>query len=390
MDILKKNLDMITQAYFFELGKEFGEQVRTRIHWICERVKGSRVLDVGCSQGITSILLAREGKRVIGLDISEEAIEYANNYLSNESVFTQQNVEFIHSNFTEQKFDEKFDTVIFGEVLEHLFDPKMFMDKALELLDEDGRIIVTVPFGINDYFDHKKTYYLYDLLQLMNDTDLVLAEIKFFGKWIGVVYTKENIEVPIKFDLELLMKLEESFYQVERQYLKTIEKYKNEIDSLRAAQKNNNDNLELEKFITQLAEMKEAINNLSSKKFIGNEFLEAKNERYDLMKEFQDTKQILEGILTSIHQESEKSNERFSLVENLYNSFLQYKDASLINEKESIIKLKKELQNAYEAEERALKQLKKINERYYALKNSKFGRIATLYWRFRKKVGGRT
>lgn len=381
---------MITQAYFFELGKEFGEQVRTRIHWICERVKGSRVLDVGCSQGITSILLAREGKRVIGLDISEEAIEYANNYLSNESVFTQQNVEFIHSNFTEQKFDEKFDTVIFGEVLEHLFDPKMFMDKALELLDEDGRIIVTVPFGINDYFDHKKTYYLYDLLQLMNDTDLVLAEIKFFGKWIGVVYTKENIEVPIKFDLELLMKLEESFYQVERQYLKTIEKYKNEIDSLRAAQKNNNDNLELEKFITQLAEMKEAINNLSSKKFIGNEFLEAKNERYDLMKEFQDTKQILEGILTSIHQESEKSNERFSLVENLYNSFLQYKDASLINEKESIIKLKKELQNAYEAEERALKQLKKINERYYALKNSKFGRIATLYWRFRKKVGGRT
>ncbi|GFR39200.1 hypothetical protein PRECH8_24960 [Insulibacter thermoxylanivorax] len=387
---MKKNLDMITQAYFFELGKEFGEQVRTRIHWICERVKGSRVLDVGCSQGITSILLAREGKRVIGLDISEEAIEYANNYLSNESVFTQQNVEFIHSNFTEQKFDEKFDTVIFGEVLEHLFDPKMFMDKALELLDEDGRIIVTVPFGINDYFDHKKTYYLYDLLQLMNDTDLVLAEIKFFGKWIGVVYTKENIEVPIKFDLELLMKLEESFYQVERQYLKTIEKYKNEIDSLRAAQKNNNDNLELEKFITQLAEMKEAINNLSSKKFIGNEFLEAKNERYDLMKEFQDTKQILEGILTSIHQESEKSNERFSLVENLYNSFLQYKDASLINEKESIIKLKKELQNAYEAEERALKQLKKINERYYALKNSKFGRIATLYWRFRKKVGGRT
>lgn len=387
---MKKNLDMITQAYFFELGKEFGEQVRTRIHWICERVKGSRVLDVGCSQGITSILLAREGKRVIGLDISEEAIEYANNYLSNESVFTKQNVEFVHSNFIDHKFNEKFNTIIFGEILEHLFDTKSFMSKALQLLDENGRIIVTVPFGINDYFDHKKTYYLYDLLQLVNETDLALIEIKFLGKWIGAVYTKESIKSPLKLDMDMLKNLEDSFYQIERQYLRTIETYKKQLDSLKNAQSHiNAGNDHYEKIITQLANMNEAINRLSNLEQLREKLFEAKNGQYDLMSEIQDSKEKIDRILTNIYHQSEKHNECFSLLDEIHKSFQQYKEVNLINEKETIIKLKKELQEAYSAEERALKQLKRINDRYYALKNSKFGRLATFYWKLRRKMGGR-
>jgi 2-polyprenyl-6-hydroxyphenyl methylase/3-demethylubiquinone-9 3-methyltransferase len=47
-------------------------------------VEGRRVLDVGCSQGIASILLAREGKTVWGVDREALAVESAKERLADE------------------------------------------------------------------------------------------------------------------------------------------------------------------------------------------------------------------------------------------------------------------------------------------------------------------
>ena len=62
----EKMLDRISQAYKGELGEQSKEDAYKRIDWIRSNVKGDTVLDVGCSQGITSILLAKEGKRSWG------------------------------------------------------------------------------------------------------------------------------------------------------------------------------------------------------------------------------------------------------------------------------------------------------------------------------------
>ena len=42
---------------------------RARIHWLAERAEG-RVLDVGCSQGLLPILLAREGYEVVSVPVN--------------------------------------------------------------------------------------------------------------------------------------------------------------------------------------------------------------------------------------------------------------------------------------------------------------------------------
>ena len=87
---MKKPLDRITEAYYNEMGDSFARKVRERIHWVCENAKGEEILDIGCSQGITSILLGREGKKVLGIDLLEESIQYANKSLATEEKATKE------------------------------------------------------------------------------------------------------------------------------------------------------------------------------------------------------------------------------------------------------------------------------------------------------------
>ena len=56
--------DRIAQAYLGLWGSaETREQARRRIDWLASQVTGKRALDVGCSEGVLSVLLAREFDR---------------------------------------------------------------------------------------------------------------------------------------------------------------------------------------------------------------------------------------------------------------------------------------------------------------------------------------
>ena len=74
---MAKHDDKIYDAYYSEKNTLFKKKVRERVHWICSNATGEFVLDIGCSQGIAPIILGREGKNVLGIDISENAINDA-------------------------------------------------------------------------------------------------------------------------------------------------------------------------------------------------------------------------------------------------------------------------------------------------------------------------
>jgi len=77
--------DRISERYKGETSSEKGQSMaRQRINWMCRQVEGKNVIDIGCSQGIVSILLARQGFEVVGVDIDDKAIEYANADRANE------------------------------------------------------------------------------------------------------------------------------------------------------------------------------------------------------------------------------------------------------------------------------------------------------------------
>ncbi|NOQ14557.1 MAG: methyltransferase domain-containing protein [Methyloprofundus sp.] len=216
--------DRITEAYYGKLGDKLMRETQKRIHWICKQVNGQKILDVGCSQGILPILLGREGKKVTGLDISQKAINHANEILVNEEEDVKENVDFLRANFMLQDFgDDKFDTIIIAEVLEHLVNPIDFIEKSKSLLTEKGSLIITIPFGINDYIDHKHTYYLTEMYQMLHG-DFTVADISILGKWIGFIalYNKSKNTTPLqKIDIDEVKKIEDAFYTIEREIIDT-------------------------------------------------------------------------------------------------------------------------------------------------------------------------
>jgi glycosyltransferase involved in cell wall biosynthesis/spore maturation protein CgeB/ubiquinone/menaquinone biosynthesis C-methylase UbiE/predicted nucleic acid-binding Zn-ribbon protein len=212
--------DRVAEAYYGLMGQQFMRETQARIHWICRQIQGKSVLDVGCSQGIVPILLAREGLRAIGIDSSPKAIDEANHYLANEPKQVLKHVSFVNSDFLSWDHDDvKIDTVVMSEVLEHLTRPESFLETAARILPKKGRLIVTVPFGINDFIDHKHTFYLLEPLRLISK-HFDVAEIEILGKWLGIVADRRpaanSRTETFQPTIAVMEKLESAFGQTER------------------------------------------------------------------------------------------------------------------------------------------------------------------------------
>lgn len=389
---MKKPLDRITEAYFGELGDTFSEKVRNRIHWVCENAKGETILDVGCSQGITSILLGREGKHVLGIDLLNESIEFANTSLLKEEEATKSFVEFKAVNFMQYDFENRvFDSIILGEVLEHITDPKRFLAKANSLLNANGSIIITLPFGLNDYFDHKKTYYLLDLLGFANE-ELVVQEIKFFGKWIGAILKKKGEESSqVTLNEELVKRLEQDFLTIEKEMLQKVRardvklaKFEEKIETLTATQiKQKKLLVEHEKTINSLKSLVEKNLNESNETMVNSFKLELSEKEQELF-EVNESKRRLE---VKIKEQEDKSKAAKLKEEQLKSEILELKRQAILFKKEKL-KVEKDLYSAYEKEERLLKTHNALLNKYKALSNSKLGKITLSYWKKRRKAFG--
>ena len=177
-------MDRIFDAYngIGGFGVEFMRKTRERMKWICEQVSGTSVLDIGCSQGVCPILLGQAGFTVLGVDVNGEAVAFANEKLSGEDESVKKAVQFVQGNFSTCAFgDRHFDNVIFGEVLEHLLRPEIFIEKAYSVLNPEGRVVITVPFGINDDPDHKQTFYFARIKRMLYPYFEITSENSIFG-----------------------------------------------------------------------------------------------------------------------------------------------------------------------------------------------------------------
>ena len=212
--------DRVTEAYYGKMGPQFMRETQERIHWICNNVQGRSVLDVGCSQGIVPILLAREGIKVVGIDTSPSAIEEAKQHLASEPAHVQGKITFVNDDFLSHDFQPlDIETVVISEVLEHLVQPQAFIDAAAKLLPNNGRLIITVPFGINDFIDHKHTFYLLEPYRLIAK-HFEIREIAVLGKWLGIVasnnHSSKSKTVTATLTEAQIEQLEAAFFQIER------------------------------------------------------------------------------------------------------------------------------------------------------------------------------
>jgi len=101
---------------------------------------GTRVLDVGCAAGDLARLLQARGCDVVGIDINPAALTVAAPFCSR-TIAADLDVERLPNLLP----GERFDVVVFADVLEHLRDPWSVLDSARTLLNETGYAIVSVP-----------------------------------------------------------------------------------------------------------------------------------------------------------------------------------------------------------------------------------------------------
>jgi len=109
-------------------------------------VAGQRVLDAGCGAGYGSFELARGGAHsVIGVDIDRLSIRYACKH------FRAPNLHFEAVDCEEiGKLAVTLDVIVSSNVIEHLEDPRAFLDSAGELLGAHGILVIAVPPILSD------------------------------------------------------------------------------------------------------------------------------------------------------------------------------------------------------------------------------------------------
>ena len=120
--------------------------MKTREEKILEWVNGSSILDIGCTDHIVrdgSVYwlhkhLSENFSDVVGIDISEENLQKMRS-LGYQKLFNMNAESF--------SFDQQFDTIVAGELIEHLSNPGLFLDKARSHLSSNGRLIITTPYA---------------------------------------------------------------------------------------------------------------------------------------------------------------------------------------------------------------------------------------------------
>lgn len=103
---------------------------------------GGRVLDIGSADGVfTKVILERsKADQVIGIDVLQDSVKWANDHWKNKKVKFQvgdaHKLEFKPSTF---------DAVFILEVLEHVFEPEKVIEEIRRVLKSGGYVIILVP-----------------------------------------------------------------------------------------------------------------------------------------------------------------------------------------------------------------------------------------------------
>ena len=196
--------DRVTEVYFKTIcSSETQTKLRDRIHWMCQQTVGSRVLDVGCSQGIASLLLAREGFQVVGCDTDAAALDYAKELQSKESVDVAKRIVFVQESvFSHTPVTGGYDTIIAGEILEHFANARLFGEKLHALLKPEGTLVLTIPFGLHPHDDHKQSLFFSDLLVFFGDR-FAMTHLSVTDGYIRCVAKKNEQPMPPSPDLLL-------------------------------------------------------------------------------------------------------------------------------------------------------------------------------------------
>lgn len=166
------------------------EAVRDRVDAMVAEATG-KVLDIGCSGGIVAIKCARKGCDVWGIDCYQGNIEQAISMQLHESQDTMRRLRFEMA-FAEDisHNDNEFDTVVMGQVLEHVISPRIVLREAIRVLKTGGKLLASVPIGYNKTALHLR-FFDEEMFRKLLSEFVKVSDIRIFNKQMLAICTKE-------------------------------------------------------------------------------------------------------------------------------------------------------------------------------------------------------
>ena len=101
---------------------------------------GKRILDVGASTGFLARVLTERGCTVTGIEIDPKSARQAEKFCERVVVG---NVEEL--DLDAELGGETFDVLVFGDVLEHLKNPRLALERFKPLLNPGGQVVASIP-----------------------------------------------------------------------------------------------------------------------------------------------------------------------------------------------------------------------------------------------------
>lgn len=97
-------------------------------------------LDVGCAAGLLGKALKEVNKEaeIIGIEMNSEYAKKAEEYLDSVIIGNVEKLDLT-------SLEKKFDCIIYGDILEHLYEPRAILEKHKTLLSKEGEIVLSVP-----------------------------------------------------------------------------------------------------------------------------------------------------------------------------------------------------------------------------------------------------
>jgi len=153
----------------------------------------AKILDIGCGDGLLFPVLKQYGD-VFGIEPDPAT-------LASDSPHREQ----IHLGYFDESYetDDRFDLIVMLDVLEHIEDANAALAKAVDLLTENGRLIITVPafrslWTSHDDLNHHFTRYTKESFKaLAGQSGYRIGDMRYLFHWTYpaklMIRLKENL-----------------------------------------------------------------------------------------------------------------------------------------------------------------------------------------------------
>lgn len=288
--------EKIYGKYNLESDNQLNRKLHEKANWIKQNVYGNDVLNVGFSQGVIPILLAREGKTVLGIKASIAEIKATEKKMMREEKELQRYITLIKDDFFLREFDKQFETIILNEVIANVTNIHDFLKKVAKLTKDNGKVLIISSFEKGNSHNNKNSFYLWDYLKFQK-YGIVLDDIKVSGEWIGVTFIKTDNYELISIEEQSINEFEKKIYTIECLYRDKLNKLYNEVQLLN------------EKVTVLEEELKEH-------RDYKNKFIQEKVEKVHIQKELLEQYSIEENII----EEKREISREYELLQDRYNN----------------------------------------------------------------------